>query len=204
MTRPLRVGIIGLVSAYSLHYAEDRRQLLGVEVVRTAHLGRDEGYIRDSLTLPWLAGYPKDLAGYTARFGVPVVETAEELYERGAEAVAVCTEDAPRGRYAVGALDRGVHVFLPKPCASTFRGVAALRAARARSGATLTPSLPLRHHGLYAAAKQALGGAGPGGLLAIRGQIAHHLRFGPWKSDPTLAAGPGFEPGFYPWTPSAT
>jgi predicted dehydrogenase len=197
MARPLRVGIIGIVSAYSLHYAEDLARLPAVEVVGTAHLGRDEAYIRDSLALPWLQQYPKGLAEYERHFGVPVVASAEELYARGAEAVAVCTEDSLRHRYAVQALERGIHVFLPKPFASTLEEVAALRGALARSTATLVPSLPLRYHGLYVAAKQALGDAGLGEPLTVRGQIAHHLSFGPWKSDPTLAAGPEFESGFY-------
>ncbi len=197
MAKPLRVGIIGLVSAYALHYAEDLTHLPDVEVVGTAHLGRDAGYIRDSLALPWLKQYPKTIAEYTRRFGVPVVESAEELYARGAEAVVVCTEDYLRSRYAVQALEREVHAFLPKPFASTLAEVEALRGALATSRATLVPSLPLRYHGLYTAAKQELGDAGLGEPLAIRGQISHHLSFGPWKSDPTMAAGPEFESGFY-------
>ena len=197
MAEPLRVGIIGIVSAYSLHYAEDLKKVPGVEVVGTAHLGRGEGYIRDSLELPWLKKYPKELSAYESHFGVPVVESAEELYERGAEAVAICTEDYLRSHYAVQALERNVHVFLPKPFASTLDEVRTLKEALAKSRATLVPSLPLRYHGLYVAARQTLGDTGIGEPLSIRGQIAHHLSFGPWKSDPTMAAGPEFEVGFY-------
>jgi predicted dehydrogenase len=102
-----------------------------------------------------------------------------------------------RCRYAVEALERGVHVFLPKPFASTLAEVAALRAALSRSGATLTPSLPLRYHGLFRAAKQVLLDGELGRPLSSRAQIAHPLSVGPWKSDPTLAAGPEFEQGFY-------
>jgi predicted dehydrogenase len=197
MAETLRVGIIGIVSAYSLHYAEALTKIPGVEVIGTAHLGRGAGYIRDSLELPWLTSYPKELAAYERHFGVPVVESAEELYERGAQAVAVCTEDSLRSRYAVEALERDIHVLLPKPFASTLAEAQTLHRALATSGATLVPSLPLRYHGLYRAAKQALGEAGIGPPLSIRGQIAHHLSFGPWKSDPTMAAGPEFESGFY-------
>lgn len=197
MSQPLRVGLIGIVSAYSLHYAEDLKKNPDVEVVGTAHLGRGEGYVRDSLDLPWLKKYPKGIAAYEQHFGIPVVESAEELYERGVDAVAICTEDYLRSRYAVQALERGVHTFLPKPFASTLEEIRLLQDALMKSSATLTPSLPLRYNGLFMAAKNALGDDGIGDPLAIRGQISHHLSFGPWKSDPTMAAGPEFESGFY-------
>lgn len=197
MPSPLRVGIIGIVSAYSLHYAEDLQKLPGVEMVGTAHLGRGEGYVRDSLDLPWLKKYPKGIAEYASHFGIPVVESADELYNRGVDAVAVCTEDYLRSRYAVQALEHGAHVLLPKPFASTLQEIRVLQDALAKTPATLIPSLPLRYQGTVVAAKRALGADGIGDPLAIRGQISHHLSFGPWKSDLTMAAGPEFESGFY-------
>src|SRR3990172_2145578 len=98
MAKPLRVGIVGIVSAYSVHYAEDLGKLPEVGVVGLARLGRDAGYVRDSLSLPWLKGYPKAAAEFEGRWGIPVVESAEELYDRGAQAVAICTEDYLRSR----------------------------------------------------------------------------------------------------------
>ena len=197
MPSAVRVGIIGIVSAYSLHYADYLQKIPGVEVVGTAHLGRDDRYVRESLSLPWLTKYPKGIAEYERHFGVPVVESAEELYERGVDAVAVCTEDCLRTRYAVEALERGVHAFIPKPFASRLEEVDTLRSALAKSKATLTPSLPLRYHGLFQAAKRALSADGIGDPLTMRGQISHLLSSGPWKSDPNQAAGPEFESGFY-------
>lgn len=197
MAKPIRVGIIGIVSAYSLHYAEDLKKIPGVEVVGTAHLGRDRRYIRESLELPWLKKYPKNLDEYEGYFGVPVVASAEDLYRQGVDAVAVCTEDTLRSGFAVDALERGVHVLLPKPFASSQRDVNLLQGALAKSKATLTPSLPLRYHGLFVAAKRVLAEGSLGEPLAMRGEISHPLSAGPWKSDPNLAAGPEFESGFY-------
>ncbi|HEX2187081.1 MAG TPA: Gfo/Idh/MocA family oxidoreductase [Chloroflexota bacterium] len=194
---PLRIGLIGLVSAYSLHYAEDLTSMPGVEIAGTVSLGRDERYIRDSLTLPWLASYPKTIQEYERRWNIPVLETTEELYRRGVDAVVICTEDYLRPRYAAEALSHDLHVLIPKPFASSLEEVRAIEGALAKSRGTVTPSLPLRYSGAYTGAKAILDSGELGDPLAIRGQVAHHLSFGPWKSDSTMAAGPEFEVGFY-------
>ena len=83
MAEKLRVGIIGLVSSYSLHYGQSLSEMDGVDFVGLAHLGRDPKYIRDALNLPWLSKYPKTLEAHAKRFGADIYETANELIDRG-------------------------------------------------------------------------------------------------------------------------
>ena len=194
--RGLRVGIVGLISSYSVLFPPELKQLPGVKLV-AAHLGRDDAYMRDSLGLPWLSKAPKTRAAYATEFDVPLVETPAQLYETGVDAVVICTEDYLRTRYAIEALERGVHAFLPKPFAFTAEDARRLRDAGRASSATLVPALPLRYHPAYRRAKALLTPDGLGRPQTMRASVTHHLTAGPWKSDPTMASGPEFESGFY-------
>jgi predicted dehydrogenase len=191
------VGIVGLVSSYSVLIADELSRLEGVELAGAADLGRDDRYMADSLTLPWLRQYPKDREAYASRFGVPLYQTVDELYDAGVDAVVLGTEEYLRTRYAVDALARGVHAFLPKPFAYSGDDVTRLREALATSRATVFPGLPHRWSAPHRRAAELLVPEQLGRPLMMRAAITHHLATGPWKSDPTMAAGPEFELGFY-------
>lgn len=195
---PVRIGIIGLVSSYSVLVADELMRLPGAVLVGATHMGRDDQYIADSLALQWLTRFPKSTAGYRETFGVPVFDSVEGLYDAGVDAVVLATEEYLRTRYAVDALKRGVHVYLPKPFAYTRADVARLRGALAQTTATAFPGLPHRWSAHYRRAAELLQPEALGTPLTMRAAITHHLSTGPWKSDPTLAAGPEFEMGFYP------
>ncbi|MBI3972809.1 MAG: Gfo/Idh/MocA family oxidoreductase [Chloroflexi bacterium] len=194
---PLRIGIVGLVSSYSLLVADALSGVEGVRLVGAAALGRDDRYMAGSVALPWLARFPKTAAGYAKRFGVPVYGTVEALYDAGVDAVVLGTEEYLRTRYAIGGLERGIHVYLPKPFAYTAEDVQRLREAAAKSTATLFPGLPHRWSAPHRRAAELLVPERLGHPLMMRSAITHHLSPGPWKSDPTMAAGPEFEMGFY-------
>jgi predicted dehydrogenase len=196
-TKPLRVGIVGLISSYSVLYPPDLLTLPGVKLVGAAHLGHDDKYIHDSLAFPWLAKAPKSREAWTTTYDAPLSETAEQLYDSGVDAVVICTEDYLRTRYAMAALERGLHVFLPKPFAYTAEDACGLRDAATKSTATAVPALPLRYHPAYQRAKELLTPDRFGRPVAMRASVTHHLTAGPWKSDPAKAAGPEFESGFY-------
>src|SRR5688500_12705820 len=102
--RPLRVGVLGLVSSYSLLIPEVLRTLPGVQLVGAAHMGRDDRYMAASLALPWLKRFPKVQAEYAAHFGVPVYATEDELFDAGVDAVVLGTEEHLRTAAALGAL----------------------------------------------------------------------------------------------------
>ena len=194
---PLRVGIVGLVSSYSLLVADALRSVPGAQLIGTACLGRDDAYIAASLELPWLHRFPKSRQAYAEFFDVPVHDDVEALYDSGVEAVVLGTEEYLRTRYAAAALARGIHVFLPKPFAYSAADVARLREAAANSSATLFPGLPHRWTATYRRAAALLTPEELGRPLLLRSAITHHLSTGPWKSDPSMSAGPEFEMGFY-------
>ena len=115
------------------------------------------------------------------------------MYDAGVDAVVICTEDYLRTRYAMEALERGLHVLLPKPFAYTAEDARLLRDTTAKSTATAVPALPLRYHPAYQRAKALLTPDRFGRPIAMRASVTHHLTAGPWKSDPAKAAGPEFE-----------
>jgi predicted dehydrogenase len=112
---PLRLGIIGL----------------GV-------MGSD--HVKNALSIPaviQLVGGADPVAGARAAaegLGVATVATAEELFDRGVEAVVVANPHPQHEAAVIGAAERGIHVLCEKPIAATVsaadRMVAACRKHR--------------------------------------------------------------------------
>lgn len=198
MADNIRVGIIGAVSSYSLHYAQALKALPHVEFVGMAYLGRDPKYIRDALNLPWLTKYPKTIEGYAETFDVPVYESADELIAQGKpDALCICTEDYLREKYALMTVERDMHVFLPKPFAKSREEAERIFGAAKEKGLTATPDLPQRFRPLWATAMDIVTDGVIGRPISGHFSMAHHLTLGGWKSDTSMAAGPELEVGFY-------
>ena len=198
MAETFRVGIVGAVSSYSLHYGRALRDLPDVALVGMAHLGRSEKYIKDSWNLPWLAKYPKTLSGYAQTFATTIYQSLAELVEDGRpDAVCICTEDYLHLHYAQQAVEQGLHVLIPKPFARSVEEAETLFQAAAGGKVVLVGSLPHRFTAASVTARQAIDEGAIGRPISGHFSIAHHLSLGSWKSDPAMAAGPEYEIGFY-------
>jgi predicted dehydrogenase len=194
----IRVGIIGAVSSYSLHYSETFKAMEGVELAGLVHLDRDPKYIRDALNLPWLTKFPKTVEEMGARFGCDVYEQIDELFEKGKpDAIAICTEDYLRSKYASIGLEHGMHVFLPKPFAQTTQEAIAAFEMSNHLGLVTVGSLPTRFRSPSVTAEEIIDSGAIGRPLNGHFSITHHLTLGGWKSDTSMAAGPELETGFY-------
>lgn len=198
MADAFRVGIIGAVSSYSLHYARAFVEMDGVEFVGMAHLGRSASYIRDALNLPWLASYPKTVEGYEERFGGGVYESADDLLGEGRpDAVCICTEAYLHLHYTLKAVDAGAHAFVPKPFARSREEADAMFGAAAAKGVVVVGNLAHRHRPASVAVSEAIAEGAIGRPVSGHFSITHHLTLGGWKSDTTMAAGPEYEMGYY-------
>ena len=198
MARTFRVGIVGAVSSYSLHYGQALRDMPDVELVGLAHLGRDPKYIRDALNLPWLARYPKTAADMAEAFATTLYEKAEDMVANAApDAVCVCTEDYLHQRYALMALEQGLHVIIPKPFARSRDEAEAIFSAARKKGLVAVGSLPHRFRPPSVTAREAILQGVIGRPVSGHFSIAHHLTLGGWKSDTSMASGPEYEIGFY-------
>ena len=198
MSQPFRVGIIGAVSSYSLHYAQVFQEMPDVDLVGLAHLDRDPKYIRDALNLPWLAKYPKTVEEMAERFEMPLYEKAEDMFEDGrTDAVCVCTEDYLRRHYALQGIENGLHVFVPKPFAASREEAEKVFDAANERGVVAVGSLPHRFRSPAVTARKDIDEGAIGRPISGHFAIAHHLTLGGWKSDTSMAAGPEYEIGFY-------
>ena len=193
-----RVGIIGAAGSYSMHYGSALSGMPDVEFVGLAHLDRDPSYIKAALSLPWLSRYPKTVEAYQERFGGEIYERTEDLIEAGKpDAVCICTEEYLHQRHATIAIERGVHVFLPKPFAKTRQeGEEVFAAANAR-GLIAVGGLPHRFQAPCRAASEAIDQGAIGRPLSGHFAHTHHVTTGGWKSDPSMASGVVYENGFY-------
>ena len=194
----IRVGIIGAVSSYSLHYSETFRDMDGVELAGLVHFDRDPKYIRDALNLPWLTKFPKTVEEMATRFGCDLYETIEELFEKGKpDALAICTEDYLRSKYCAIGLEHGMHVFLPKPFAQTTQEALAAFEMSNHLGLVTVGSLPTRFRPPSVTASDIIESGAIGRPINGHFSMTHHLTLGGWKSDTSMAAGPELETGFY-------
>lgn len=197
MADGIRVGIIGLASAYAALYAEALAEMDAANLVAVCSLGRDDQFLHQALAGLPPDRYPTTVSGFAERYGVDVQDDPGEFFDEGAlDAVVICTEDALRVRPAVQALSRGIHVYVPKPFATSLEEAMLLFQASREGRAFITPSLPLRHHPAYRAAKEIVDSARLGDVLAAHLTLAHHLELGSWRSDPSLASGPELSAAF--------
>ena len=198
MIQKFRVGIVGAVSSYSLHYGRALKEMPDAELVGLAHLGRSPKYIKDALNLPWLTRYPKTLEDYVEQFGVKLYEQPKDMIEDGKlDAVCICTEDYLHQYHALGAIDKGMHVFVPKPFARSRGEAETMFNAAKERGVVLVGSLPHRFQAQSVTARQAIDDGAIGRPISGHFSITHHITLGGWKSDPSMAAGPEYEIGFY-------
>lgn len=113
------------------------------------------------------------------------------------DAVCICTEDYLHQHYALQAVASGMHVFLPKPFARSSEEAETMFKAANTNNLVMVGSLPHRFQAASATARQAIDDDKIGRPVSGHFSIAHHLSLGGWKSDPSMAAGPELEVGFY-------
>jgi len=186
----LRIGLIGTVSYFNHHFGRAIEAVPEMEAVAAATLGRSANYIQHSLG--------ESLDEYVGTYGLTLYEDPWEMVTReGLQAVYLATEDHLQAHYAIEAAKRGLHVFMHKPWASNLEDADAIIAAARESNVVILPNMPRRFKSACAYAQEQVQAGVIGRPLMIDTHHAHHLKFGPWKSDPMKAAGPEIEVGFY-------
>jgi len=113
------------------------------------------------------------------------------------DAVCITTEDYLHQHHALRAIDKGMHVFVPKPFARSREEAETMFNTAKERGVVLVGSLPQRFRAPSVAARQAIDEGAIGRPISGHFSVTHHLTLGGWKSDPSMAAGPGYEIGFY-------
>lgn len=134
----MRIGIVGAGLRGSM-FANALQQVPGIEVVGAADPS-------------------ENVAGAWAKaFERPTYSTAEELYDaEGLDAAIISTPDFAHEQPAVAAAERGIHLLIEKPLATTMEAANAIADASRKSGSLVVAAFENRWNPAFLEAKDAV------------------------------------------------
>lgn len=175
----MKVALASFAHTHAASYARILRSLPEVEVLSADPDGAaapDPG--------------PRGLA-FAVEQGIPYVDTYDQLFAWGPDAVVVTSENAYHRALVERAAAEGVHVLCEKPLATEVADAEAMVDACAAAGVILMTAYPVRFAPSYASLRASVQGGRVGDLFAVlgtnNGQIPHAQR--QWFTDPELAGG---------------
>ncbi|SEB07663.1 Gfo/Idh/MocA family protein [Leifsonia sp. 21MFCrub1.1] len=175
---PLKIAIASFAHVHAAGYAAELLRRPDVEV-----LASDP----DGASAPDDAPRGIELA---ARLGVDYVDTYDELFAWGPDAIVVTTENARHRSVVERAAAAGVHVLCEKPLATTLDDAEAMVAACEAAGVLLMVAYPVRFAPQFDALRARLDAGVLGEPFAIvgtnNGKIPDSRA---WFTDPELAGG---------------
>ncbi|QVQ52454.1 Gfo/Idh/MocA family oxidoreductase [Spiractinospora alimapuensis] len=128
---------------------------------------------------------------WAAEHGVPWVESLDELFAAGVDAVVVCSETSKHLELVRRAAAEGVAVLCEKPLATTEEDAREVVDVCARAGVALMTAFPMRFSPPLVEAATLLGEGGLGSVRSCVGtnQSVLPIKHGAWFADPELAGG---------------
>ncbi|WP_303709627.1 MULTISPECIES: Gfo/Idh/MocA family protein [Microbacterium] len=176
--RPLRIAVLSFAHTHALSYVHALQQMPGVELIAADPDG---------------ASAPDDAprgATLAAELGVAYVETYDEAFAWGPDAVVVAAENSRHRALVEQAAAAGVHVLCEKPLATTVEDAIAMRDACDRAGVLLMVAYPVRFSPAVRDAVAELRSGRLGTILGVTGINNGKLpQDRAWFTDPALAGG---------------
>ena len=127
---------------------------------------------------------PPAAARAAARAPDAVFYADEERFWSDLDAVVVCTPDATHARYAVAALERGLHVLVEKPLTDSLDGLCAIRRAAAAAPAQVVAVVhQMRFVPLHRRMKALASEGALGALSYLEGYYVHDLTSRAFETD---------------------
>lgn len=175
----LKVAIASFAHMHAMSYAYLLNQLPDVEV-----LSADP----DGASAP--DSGPRG-AEFAAQLGVPYVDSYEELFAWGPDAVVVTSENARHRGLVEQAAAAGAHVLCEKPLATEVEDGEAMLAACAAAGAILMVAYPVRFSPQYLRLRASVEAGLLGDVFAVLGTNNGKIPVGSrqWFTDAELAGG---------------
>jgi UDP-N-acetylglucosamine 3-dehydrogenase len=123
-----------------------------------------------------------------------VVDDWRKVLDEDIDAIDICAPNAFHAQMAISAAERGKHVLVEKPMATSVADADAMVAAALRNNVVLMPSQNVRFAGPFVAAAQLVASGRLGRVVGLRAAFGHS---GPqdwapdasWFFDPALAGG---------------
>ncbi|WP_424937056.1 MULTISPECIES: Gfo/Idh/MocA family protein [Bacteria] len=175
---PLRIAVLSFAHTHALSYVHALRAMPGVELIATDP---------DGAAAPDRAPRGAELA---AELGVDYVDTYDDAFAWGPDAVVVAAENSRHRALVERAATAGVHVLCEKPLATTVDDAVAMREACERAGVVLMVAYPVRFAPAFRDALARLRSGRLGRVLGVTGINNGKLpQDRAWFTDPELAGG---------------
>ncbi|WP_152043108.1 Gfo/Idh/MocA family protein [Salinigranum salinum] len=161
---------------------------VGLCSVAHVHAGAYADLLSDSLPGVEFVGVADERTERGRRFAADhdiQLRSRDALFER-ADGVVVCSTNADRGEWVHAAADAGVDVLAEKPLGTSADEAAAITAACADAGVSLSVAMPLRHSVPARQARDCLDALGE--LVALSGTNRGQFPGG-WFADPAESGG---------------
>ncbi|MDR6867076.1 putative dehydrogenase [Microbacterium resistens] len=177
-TAPLRVAVLSFAHTHALSYVHALKDMPGVELIAADP---------DGASAPDAS--PRG-AALAAELGVDYVDTYDEAFAWGPDAVVVAAENSRHRALVERAAAAGAHVLCEKPLATTVQDAVAMQEACARAGVVLMVAYPVRFAPAFRDALTQIRSGRLGRVLGITGVNNGKLpQDRAWFTDPELAGG---------------
>ncbi len=175
----MKIGLLSFAHVHAAGYATLLREMPGIELVCADP---------DGVSAPDGEVHGR---AFAEELGVAYVETYDELFAWGPDAVVVCSENARHRDLVLRAAAEGSHVLCEKPLATTVADGEAMVAACREAGVFLMMAYPVRFAPQFAAVKALADQGGLGRLLLATGTNNGQIPVGAraWFTDPELSGG---------------
>ena len=175
---PLRIAVLSFAHTHALSYVHALKAMPGVELIAADPDG---------------AAAPDDAprgAQLAAELGVAYVDSYDEAFAWGPDAVVIAAETSRHRALVERAAAAGVHVLCEKPLATTVADAVAMREACERAGVILMVAYPVRFAPGMRDAIAELQSGRLGRILGVTGINNGKLpQDRAWFTDPDLAGG---------------
>jgi predicted dehydrogenase len=176
---PLKVAVMSFAHVHAWSYLS---HLLGAENVEV--LSSDPGGVAAEGELP--RG-----AEFAALLGAPYVESYEELFAWGPDAVVICAENSRHLEAVRLAARAGVHILCEKPLATSSADAEEIVRLADGAGVVLMTAFPIRFTTAFAELAARVRGGDAGEVLAVLGTNNGKIPVGDrrWFTDPEFSGG---------------
>lgn len=172
----MKIGIMSFAHVHAAGYARLLAEAPGVEVVACDPGPQPDGEVRGAML--------------AAQAGVGYLDSYDDLFTWGPDAVVVTSENARHRADVELAAAAGAHILCEKPLATTWADGLAIRDAVARAGVIAMVAHPVRFSSAFARLRAQKQAGALGELVAIRGANNGMLPVErAWFTDPRLAGG---------------
>lgn len=175
---PLRIAVLSFAHTHALSYVHALKDMPGVELLTADPDG---------------AAAPDDAprgASLAAQLGVAYVDSYDEVFTWGPDAVVIAAENSRHRELVERAAAAGAHVLCEKPLATTVEDAIAMRDACDRAGVLLMVAYPVRFSPAVRDAIAELRSGRLGRILGVTGVNNGKLpQERLWFTDPELSGG---------------